>query len=204
MVGGGFVLGGLLSGLGAGIEKKVLYDRDAALENLKMGMFAAKENRSAQADFTKSQNDYLGNAALRISALPEEQRAAAWDSAIKEGERQGYAGLSQAAGSYSPDTLNGALARASMTKDALSAGKPDYQVVPEGGSLVNMRDPKALSEFAPPEEQRGGVRRVASLDEARSLPPGTQFIDPDGKLRIVPGGGGGNATGGFRSGNARN
>lgn len=43
----------------------------------------------------------------------------------------------------------------------------------------------------------GDIPRVTSPDEARRLPPGTRFIDPNGIERIVPGGGGGNATGPF-------
>ena len=45
----------------------------------------------------------------------------------------------------------------------------------------------------------GDIPRVTSPDEARRLPPGTRFIDPNGIERIVPGGGGGNATGPFPS-----
>jgi hypothetical protein len=43
----------------------------------------------------------------------------------------------------------------------------------------------------------GDLPRVSSPDEARRLPPGSQFIMPDGRIGTVPGGGSGNATGGF-------
>lgn len=42
-----------------------------------------------------------------------------------------------------------------------------------------------------------GLARVTSIEQARKLAPGTRFIDPDGVVRMVPGGGGSNATGGF-------
>jgi hypothetical protein len=43
----------------------------------------------------------------------------------------------------------------------------------------------------------GGLPRVSSPDEAAKLPPGSQFILPDGRIGTVPGGAGGNASGGF-------
>lgn len=46
--------------------------------------------------------------------------------------------------------------------------------------------------------QGGGMPRVNTPQEASRLPPGTQFIMPDGRIGTVPGGGGGNAPGNFR------
>jgi hypothetical protein len=43
----------------------------------------------------------------------------------------------------------------------------------------------------------GGLPRVSSPDEAAKLPPGSQFMMPDGRIGTVPGGAGGNASGGF-------
>lgn len=47
------------------------------------------------------------------------------------------------------------------------------------------------------------IPKVATPDEAMRLPPGSQFYDPNGVLRVVPpnaGGGGGNVTSGFLNG----
>lgn len=37
-------------------------------------------------------------------------------------------------------------------------------------------------------QRQGGLPRVSSPEEARSLPPGSQFIMPDGRIGTVPGG----------------
>ena len=44
----------------------------------------------------------------------------------------------------------------------------------------------------------GELPRVTSPQEAMSLPPGSQFIMPDGRIGTVPGGASSNAGGGFR------
>jgi hypothetical protein len=53
---------------------------------------------------------------------------------------------------------------------------------------------------APAPQQGGGMPRVNSPEDAAKLPPGTQFIMPDGRIGTVPGGAGGNASGGFPGG----
>jgi len=46
----------------------------------------------------------------------------------------------------------------------------------------------------------GDIPRLSSPDQVGSLPPGAQFYDPNGVLRQVPGGAGGNASSNFPSG----
>jgi len=149
---------------------------------------------TAQKDQIKQSADYIGNAALNISRLPPEQRAAAWDAAVVEGERLGIRGLAQQAGQYSEQALQGALAKAGMVKDFISATEPHYQVIPEGGTLVDTRNASAVSGYVGSQD---APVQVQSVEQARSLPPGTRFIDPNGNIRVVPGGSGGNAAGGF-------
>jgi hypothetical protein len=51
-----------------------------------------------------------------------------------------------------------------------------------------------------PAPQQGGMPRVNSPDEAAKLPPGSQFIMPDGRIGTVPGGPTPSASGGFPEG----
>ena len=62
----------------------------------------------------------------------------------------------------------------------------------EGG--YNIYDP---NQQQPTPQQGGDMPAVSSPQEAMSLPPGTQFRLPDGRIGTVPGGAGGNASGGF-------
>lgn len=55
---GNFVLGGLLSGLGKGMEKETLYDREMALENLRRQDKIDAETRAQQRDDASAQRDY--------------------------------------------------------------------------------------------------------------------------------------------------
>jgi hypothetical protein len=50
----------------------------------------------------------------------------------------------------------------------------------------------------PANAQRGGPARPKNKAEFDALPPGAAFYDPNGVIRTKPGGGSGNATGGFR------
>ena len=147
------------------------------------------------------QVDFVGNAALAVSRLPPEQRPAAWDSYIQQGVAAGFTDLAQYQGRYSDEALNGALAQAGMIKQFIDMNEPKYQVVPEGGALVNTNDPAAVQSYvngmAPQASPGGAVAAPASKAEFDALPPGTQYRAPDGSMRIK-GGGAGNGTGNFR------
>lgn len=140
----------------------------------------------------KERVDAIGNAALDIANRPEAERAAAWDAYIDQLSTR-YPELAEYKGHYSEELLRSAIADAGKMQDFLKSGMPDYQVIPEGGTLVNTRDPGAVQSFV----GGGDIPTVASPEEARRLPPGSQFRTPDGRTMRVPGGGGGNAPGGF-------
>lgn len=137
----------------------------------------------------------IGQAALRISQLPPEQQPAAWDAAVDQLSSR-FPELAEYKGQYSPEALASAIDQAKLVNDAISLSRPSYQAIPEGGTLVNTRDPAAVQSFT--SGQGAAPVRVSTPQEAAALPPGTKFIDPNGVERMVPGGGGGNATGGFR------
>lgn len=139
--------------------------------------------------------DYVGQAALAISQLPEEQRAAAWDSYAQQGVEQGFTELQDEIGGYSPEALQSAIAEAKLTQEAIRLAQPRYQAIPEGGTLVDTSNPAAVQAFTA--GQGAAPVRVSTPAEAAALPPGTRFIDPNGVERMVPGGAGGNASGNF-------
>lgn len=140
--------------------------------------------------------DAIGNAALDIASRPPEQRPAAWDAYIDQLSQQ-YPELAGLKGQYSEEKLNAAIAQAGQTKTHLDSLRPDYQAIPEGGTLVNTRDPAAVAQYMSGLGSSATPVQVKTPEEAMKLPPGTQFIDPNGVHRMVPGGGGSNVTGGF-------
>jgi hypothetical protein len=138
----------------------------------------------------------VGQAALRISQLPEAERPAAWDAAVDQLSTR-FPDIAQYKGRYSPEALASAIDQAKLVNDFISLSRPSYQAIPEGGTLVNTRDPAAVQTYM---QGMGSSTRpkVATPEEARSLPPGTEFETPDGRILRVPGGGGGNVTSNFR------
>jgi hypothetical protein len=81
-------------------------------------------------------------------------------------------------------------------------------LIPQGTSFqqfLQMKNPGMMSPVTIPANATvsmpgGGMPTVSSPDEAMKLPPGTQFRMPDGRIGTVPGGAGGNASGGFPTG----
>lgn len=143
----------------------------------------------------KDRVDYIGQAALAVSRLPESQRAQAWDQYIDQGVQAGHDDLAEYRGKYSPDALNAAIANAGQVKTLIDLTEPHYQTVPEGGSLVNTNDPAAVRSFVG--NAPANIARPASKAEFDALPPGAEFIAPDGTHRQKPGGPTPSASGGF-------
>jgi hypothetical protein len=142
----------------------------------------------------KQRNDYLGQAALAISQLPDEQRAAAWDAYAQQGAQLGYDDLGQYIGQYSPDSLNSMIANTGNVAKMLELDAPNYRVVPDGGALVNIDNSEAIKEFNRQSSQ-------VALPEVGAVDGGYRFRggDPSNKENWEKvGGSGGNATGSFQ------
>lgn len=127
-----------------------------------------------QAEIVKQNVDTLGNLAL-MADTPQK-----WDATIDQLGPQ----FAQYKGQFAQ--REAFIVRAGETKAFLEQQAPKYQVIPENGTLVNTRDPAALQQVA---AQNQALVKVTTIDEARALPPGTRFIDPNGVERTVPGGG---------------
>ena len=94
----------------------------------------------------------VGQAALLVAQQPEANRAAAWDQSIDYLVSQGYDGLAQFKGKYNPQSLQGVLSEAGLAGEYMSATKPSYMAIPEGGTLVNTRDTSAVAQFGVPQQ----------------------------------------------------
>jgi hypothetical protein len=101
----------------------------------------------------------VGEMAQYIGTLPEAARATAWDQQVsrlaqRHPELQGYVGQ------YSPENLQAAIAEAGAFGEFYSRSQPDYMAIPEGGTLVNTRDPQAIQQFggSAPQNQQSAQR----------------------------------------------
>ncbi len=115
----------------------------------------------ADKDAIKARNDYMGNAALRISQAPEAQRPQLWDAAVQQGVQLGYSDLASFQGQYNPQALEALIANSGQVAKLFELEKPNYQVIPEGGTLVNTRDPAALQQVA---NQNSSAANMADLE----------------------------------------
>lgn len=104
----------------------------------------------------KQSVDFISNAALQIDRLPEAQRGQAWAEYVRLAESRGM-DIPAEYEQYSPQVLQAAIAEAGMVSKLLEGRDPRYQVIPEGGMLVNTRDPSALAQVGAPTAQQSGL-----------------------------------------------
>lgn len=95
----------------------------------------------------------VGQAALGIARLPEEQRARAWDQQIDYLVQQGYDGLAPFKGRYSEQSLQGVLADSGLMVEFQAASKPSYMAVPAGGYLQGFQYGQPIAEGGAPAPQ---------------------------------------------------
>lgn len=99
-----------------------------------------------QQETMKNATSYMGQAAFRIGQLPEDQRPAAWQAAVAQAE-QGGMDIPAYLEGYSPEVLSSAIDRAKLTENYIQRFDPKYMAVPEGDTLVDTRNPAAVSQF---------------------------------------------------------
>lgn len=113
----------------------------------------------------------LGNVAMQIGTLPEEQRAAAWDAQVDQ-LSQRFPEIASERGQYSPENLAATINEAGMFQQFYQSQQPDYMAIPEGGTLVNTRDPAAISQFGQ------GQQSPAQQPVARNIGDATYYQNP--------------------------
>ena len=130
----------------------------------------------------KQSVDFISNAALEIDRLPEDQRAGAWSNYVRIAEQRGM-DIPTEYEQYSPQVLQAAIAEAGAVSKLLEGREPKYQVIPEGGMLVNTRDQSALAQVGGGQQSQGG----ATDQQAASIIAGakqSKVITPEDFARI--------------------
>lgn len=126
--------------------------------------------------------DFIAQAALSIDQMPEQQRPQAWANYVRMAESRGM-DIPTEYEQYSPEVLQGAMAEAKMVKSLLDQRQPRYQVVPEGGMLVNTNDPAALAQVGggAPQEQAAPSGQPGEAEVVPIIQKGMQgkFITPE-------------------------
>lgn len=143
-------------------------------------------------DALKRKVDYLGQAALRISQAPEQQRAQMWDAYVQQGVQMGYGDLAEYQGQYNPQALEALIANAGQVSKLFELERPQYMAVPNDADLVNVKDPGALKAFG---EQRAAVPQAGQIEDGYRFKGGNP-ADPNAWEKV--GDAGGNASGGFQ------
>lgn len=102
------------------------------------------------------------------------------------------------------DLREGVVSKAKLAKEFIDINQPKYQVIPEGGTLVNTRDPAALAQVAGQNAApQAAVPNGPDADDIAMLKQNpnaaAQFdeVFGPGAAQRALGGGGGNSTGNF-------
>lgn len=143
----------------------------AELAGLNLGAW-----RGLSADQKKAadeQTTVFANAAMDILQRPPEQRNAALNGYIDQFRNPEFEQYRTLQGAELEQALRGVIAQSDMITKLHEAERPRYQVIPEGGVLVDTRNPQAVQQFG-----RGNIP-----------PPPPGFT--------IDGGSVGNGTGGF-------
>jgi hypothetical protein len=131
----------------------------------------------------KRSSEFLGQVALDISNTPEADRPQKWASYVAQARGMGME-VPPEFQTYSPQALNGAAVTGKQVQSIIDNHAPKYTPVPEGATLVNTRDPSAIAQFQGGGGQPTAIRDAAGYD---ALPPGAQYIDPNGVHRTKGG-----------------
>lgn len=145
----------------------------------------------------RKNGEQIQTVAYHLSQIPPEQRQAELQAALPVLQQMGIDPSMLANADLSDAGLQRYMNFGRSIEKLISEDQAKYMVVPEGGTLVNTRDPEALSRFQggqPPASQAGPARPQSRADY-EALPPGSQYIAPDGSVRTKGGapsqGGGG-------------
>lgn len=156
----------------------------------------------------EAKNSHMGATAHWLRQFPPQERGQRLQAAAPVLLQQGFTPqeLQQAGADLSDQALQHYESHAldfdklidnELAEREFQAGK-NIPVVP-GGNVANIRpDGSAHYVIGGAGQQTGAnLPRVTSPEEAHRLPPGSQFIMPDGRVGTVPGGGAGDGAGGF-------
>jgi hypothetical protein len=123
----------------------------------------------------KRQTDFMGQAVLDVSRLPESQRAQVWSDYVRQAESSGM-DIPTHYEQYSPQALRSAAAESGVMKELLAQFEPKYTNVVPGTDAVNINPRAAIDPFSgsgiasePVNNERPSLEEFARFKA--SLPP---------------------------------
>lgn len=102
----------------------------------------------AQRARVKQTTDFMGQAVMDVSRLPEAQRASTWAAYVQQAEAGGM-DIPTHYETYSPNALRSAAAEAGVMKELLAQFDPKYVNVVPGTDAVNVNPRAAMDPFNP-------------------------------------------------------
>lgn len=161
---------------------------------------ALKSMQDMDLESAEQRNSYMGATARWLRKFPAAERASRLQSVAPMLIENGFTAeqIGSAARDLSDEMLAYIEAHAhdydTMFDNELAereANRPKHIAVQGGGNVLEVDPVTGISRWVVGGGPEGGGEapiRVQSVEEARALPPGTRFIDPNGVERIVPGG----------------
>ena len=177
-------------------QRALAGDPDALLQMATVNFDKWKTLDSQQRDAITQEAEVNGNAAMDVLRLPPQQRAQAVMAYANRLGSQEIAQLADLPPQELEAALRAAIAEAGMVKELHAMERPDYQAVPYDSTLVNVRDPQAVAQFA-------GGGQAAGQPPSKTLSNGvTAYQNPEtGEWFDNPqeamGGAASNGSGGF-------
>lgn len=114
----------------------------------------------------KAEADAIGRVAFSLSSIPQEQRQQALRSMLPALRSAGISDQEIAQADLSDQGLRGYISLATSINDQFQQSQPRYQVIPEGGTLVDTRNPDAIRQVSQPQPQQGGADLEAMAQQA--------------------------------------
>jgi hypothetical protein len=173
--------------------------------------FKSQQAESLKAQLAQHQDSIVKGAEIIRQFQPKDQ--ASYSQALQAAQMAGV-DISQVPQEYNPQYVDGVVKLADALKPQTGMQDPgiirEFDIATQRGLVppgttyeqyVQLRSPSVNTPVTIPYNSTvtggGGMPTVSSPAEAMKLPPGTQFRMPDGRIGTVPGGAGGNASGGF-------
>lgn len=119
---------------------------------------------------------------VQMQSVPYEQRRGLLQSAAPVLMANGWSNEQLSRFDPTDDQLQGLIAVSKTVEQAISANEPKYMAIPQGGTLVNTRDPQAVSSFGatpPPAQPQPAQPASMSAQDALRNATGRGFVLPD-------------------------
>ena len=166
-----------------GLVQRALGGDSAALDQLATVNFDKWKGLSAEVKAqTKAQSEIYGQAALDLLQVPYAQRrdrVIAYSQRFPE-IRQQIEEIAYLPEAEQETALRAVVIEAQMVGKLHDMERPSYQAIPEGGTLVNTRDPAAVQQFG---QSGGAVAGYAEGQTATNPQTGQKIVFRNGAWR---------------------